>query len=60
LNDKNYSISAFLVPEDINDLGIAEEVVSFSIEDNGEMRKEYSGDWWGLIRPKLSWKTESL
>lgn len=60
LNDKNYSISAFLVPENMADLGIVEEVLSFAIEDSGEMRKEYSGDWWGLIRPQLAWQTTAL
>ncbi len=60
LNDKNYIISAFLVPEDMEDIGIAEEVLSFSIEETGEMRKEYTGDWWGIIRPKLSWKTQPI
>jgi lipopolysaccharide transport system ATP-binding protein len=60
LNEKTYSISAFLVPEDINDLAIAEEVLSFSLTDTGNMRKEYGGDWIGLIRPKMSWKTSFI
>jgi len=58
LNEKNYSISAFLVPEDVNDMEVAEEVLSFSVTDTGEMRKEYGGDWIGLIRPKMAWSTE--
>ncbi|MBO0357381.1 ATP-binding cassette domain-containing protein [Hymenobacter sp. BT186] len=60
LNEKTYSISAFLVPEDAADMEIAEEVLSFSVTDTGEMRKEYGGDWWGLIRPKMAWSTERV
>lgn len=60
LNDKTYTISVFLVPEDATDMGIAEDVLSFSITDTGEMRKEYGGEWWGLIRPKMAWHTSFL
>jgi lipopolysaccharide transport system ATP-binding protein len=60
LNEKSYSISAFLVPEDASDMAAAEEVLSFSITDTGEMRKEYGGDWIGLIRPKMMWSTNPM
>ena len=60
LNDKSYKISAFLVPEDSNQMAIVEEALSFRILDTGEMRKEYSGEWWGQIRPKLFWGSEFL
>lgn len=60
LNEKTYSISAFLVPNDFNDLTIAPEVLSFSVIDTGEMRKEYGGDWIGLIRPRLMWRTQFI
>jgi hypothetical protein len=39
------------------DLGIAENAISFAVEETGEMRKEYTGEWIGLIRPKLNWET---
>lgn len=60
LNDKHYKISAFLVPENIQEIAIAEEVLHFSVIETGEMRKEYSGEWWGQIRPKMNWRTESI
>jgi lipopolysaccharide transport system ATP-binding protein len=60
LNDKSYKISAFLVPENENEIAIVEEALSFNILDTGEMRKEYSGGWTGQIRPKMSWKSEFL
>jgi len=61
LNDKNYRISAFLVPDNSMDkMAITESVLSFSIVETGEMRKEYTGEWIGVVRPKLYWDTERL
>jgi lipopolysaccharide transport system ATP-binding protein len=60
LNEKTYSINAFLVPLDANDVATVEEALSFTVTDTGEMRKEYGGDWWGLIRPRLAWTTEFI
>lgn len=60
LNEKTYIVNAFLVPSDANDLAIVEEALSFSVTDTGEMRKEYGGDWAGLIRPKMAWNTNFL
>ena len=60
LNDKNYSITAFLVTDDMSDMAVTERVLSFSVVETGEMRKEYAGEWIGLVRPKLAWHTQSL
>lgn len=60
LNSRSYSINAFLVPQDMSDMGIAENVLSFTMEETGEMRKEYTGEWIGMIRPKLFWQTERI
>jgi lipopolysaccharide transport system ATP-binding protein len=60
LNDKHYKISAFLVPENIHEMAIAEEVLSFSVIETGEMRKDFMGVWIGQIRPKMAWHTEYL
>jgi lipopolysaccharide transport system ATP-binding protein len=35
-------------------------VLQFDIQDDIEMRKEYSGEWIGAIRPKLDWKTMQI
>jgi lipopolysaccharide transport system ATP-binding protein len=48
------------VPENFNDLAIVEDALAFSVSETGEMRKEYTGGWAGLIRPKMAWKTEFL
>ena len=60
LNEKTYSVSAYLVPQDTNDMAVAQEALSFTVVDTGEMRKEYGGDWAGLIRPKMAWETTFL
>ncbi|PZP39661.1 MAG: ABC transporter ATP-binding protein [Pseudopedobacter saltans] len=60
LNNKSYFLSFFLVPKDPSDIGIAEKVISFTITETGEMRKEYTGDWWGDVRPRLAWRTEKI
>lgn len=60
LNESSYSISAFLVPENFDDLTIVENALNFTVIDTGEMRKEFNGEWAGLIRPKLTWTTEII
>jgi lipopolysaccharide transport system ATP-binding protein len=60
LNEKSYNINAFLVPRDPSDMAIVENAISFTVTDTGEMRKEYGGDWVGLIRPKMAWSTQQV
>lgn len=57
LNDHNYSISVFIVPDTIYDMTIVPNALSFQVTDTGEMRGEYSGFWMGQIRPKMKWET---
>ena len=35
-------------------------VISLDVQDDPDMRTEYSGEWIGAIRPKLAWETEKL
>jgi lipopolysaccharide transport system ATP-binding protein len=61
LNEKVYRLNAFLIPDNkTNDMTEAYDVLEFKVTDNGEMRKEYSGEWIGLVRPKLNWQTTKL
>ena len=57
LNNKHYRISTFLCTEDVHNMAIVQEALSFSVTDTGEMSKEFTGEWWGLIRPKMQWNT---
>ena len=52
----NYN--AFVLTDVVNIHARADEVVSFSVHETGEMRKEYTGVWIGVVRPKLEWHTE--
>lgn len=60
LNNKSYKISAFLCTETMQDIAITDEVIGFNVVDTGAMSREYSGDWWGMIRPRMDWKTEFI
>ncbi len=61
LNDVSYRINVFLFPENnYMDMAIVEDALSFSVLETGEMRKEYTGLWMGLIRPKVGWETKIL
>ena len=60
LNETSYKISAFLVPPNTAEMAIAEEVLSFNVNETGAMTQEYSGTWIGQIRPKLDWNTEII
>lgn len=61
LNDGFYSVNVILAETQsgtfTNHL-IEEGAVSFRLVDTGAMRKEYSGVWPGVVRPRLDWKTE--
>jgi lipopolysaccharide transport system ATP-binding protein len=35
-------------------------VVEFEVHEAGELRVDYFGDWPGVVRPSLEWKTEHL
>jgi lipopolysaccharide transport system ATP-binding protein len=36
------------------------EVLSFIVHETGVMKKEYSGKWGGVIRPRFAWDTKFL
>ncbi|MDN3688858.1 ABC transporter ATP-binding protein [Cyclobacterium jeungdonense] len=57
LNEGIYFANAILLQNSSNIVAFAKEAVVFNVIDSGEMRKEYLGDWLGVIRPKLVWTT---
>ena len=60
LNDDRYSVTA-IVGKGANDTQILEDyVVSFTVHDSGEMRKENPNGYLGTVRPKLAWDTEYI
>lgn len=60
LNDDCYSVDV-AVENARNEREVhAEGVISFTVYETGEMKKEYSGHWVGIVRPKLAWRTERI
>lgn len=60
LNEGTYAISVFILTDAINIEVSAHEIISFTVHDTGAMRKEYSGPWIGVVRPRLAWQTTYL
>jgi lipopolysaccharide transport system ATP-binding protein len=60
LNEGMYSINAIILSDVTQTEARIDEVISFTVHENGEMRKEYGGGWIGVVRPKLAWQTEYL
>lgn len=60
LNQGFYSIAA-IVGKNIHETIVLQDyAVTFEVHDSGEMRKEFLGQWWGSVRPKLAWSTEYM
>ncbi|MFH1446420.1 MAG: hypothetical protein ABIG43_03300, partial [Chloroflexota bacterium] len=61
LNTGMHSISLYINGTMASDTIVVEHsVISFDVQDDLDMRTEYSGEWPGAIRPKFAWKTEQL
>jgi len=60
LNEGRYSINAVVLTDISHIEALAHEAVSFMVHETGEMRREYGGNWLGVVRPKLAWQTEYL
>jgi lipopolysaccharide transport system ATP-binding protein len=60
LNETTYSITVVIL-SDIHDVHlIADEIISFTTLDNSTMRRDYTGPWMGIVRPRLDWRTEQI
>nr|WP_317173760.1 polysaccharide ABC transporter ATP-binding protein [Adhaeribacter radiodurans] len=60
LNEGSYIINAWILENVSATAAEVKESLMVTIVDNGEMRKEYTGEWFGLVRPKLEWHTTAL
>jgi len=60
LNEGMYHVNAIVLTNVTEIHARVNEAVSFVVHDTGEMRKEYTGGWLGVVRPKLEWRTEML
>ena len=60
LNEGRYIITAIVGKVPSRTIALEEDLLSFDVHDTGEMRKEFSGGWLGVIRPRLAWHTEQV
>ncbi len=60
LNDGTYLVTA-IVGRGISDTqAMANPALSFKVRDTGEGRGGYQGEWAGVVRPWLNWRSEPL
>ena len=60
LNDGRYSINA-IVLSNVTHIEVSQRLaLTFNTHDSGAMRREYTGHWLGVVRPKLKWRTIHL
>ncbi|WP_296698042.1 ABC transporter ATP-binding protein [Thiocapsa sp. UBA6158] len=60
LNQGRYSINVIVLTDITNAEVFEKEVLTFTVHETGAMRKEYSGVWIGVVRPKLAWSTDLI
>jgi len=61
LNNGQHSISVFINRATASENIIAiRDALPFTVQDTGEMRKEFTGQWVGAVRPRLDWQTLQL
>ncbi|QHT65781.1 ATP-binding cassette domain-containing protein [Rhodocytophaga rosea] len=60
LNEGTYRINAWILENVSATAAEAKEPLMVTIVDTGEMRKEYTGEWFGVVRPKLEWYTKAI
>ena len=57
LNSDSYSIDIGIQNDRFEWIIWEKSILSFTIHETGEMKKEYTGKWAGVVRPKLKWAT---
>ncbi len=60
LNDGAFLINVAIMRSTRETEIFVREVIQFTAQDTGGMRREYTGHWIGVVRPRLGWKTESF
>jgi lipopolysaccharide transport system ATP-binding protein len=61
LNDDSYSVNFLTRHQNLLIKNVkSDAVISFMVHETGEMKKEFSGRWGGIIRPKLAWSTKHV
>jgi len=56
-NEGSFIVNVILLDEHAKRVLSIDRALQFTIVDTGDMRKEYSGTWMGMVRPRLPWST---
>ena len=60
LNDGHYSLKLFFVKDGGTVLAVLDELLSFAVQDDPTLRGDWYGQWPGVVRPLLAWKTAQI
>lgn len=60
LNDGTYRVELYVVKDSGIVIYKMEDILSFEIKDDPNMRGAWFGKWQGIIRPNLTWTTELI
>ncbi len=60
LNEGSYYVNILILSDVSSTIARIDNAISFSVVDSGDMRKEYTDGWLGVVRPKLEWETKFL
>ncbi len=60
LNEGRYTVDVSMT-NNISNLQLHQpDAITFHVYESGGMNKEYTGNWRGVVRPRLAWQTEQL
>jgi lipopolysaccharide transport system ATP-binding protein len=60
LNEGWYVVTLNLFGAGFSDQHLVREVLRLEIQDSGELRGDYFGPMYGIVRPDLAWRTETV
>ena len=60
LNAGTYYLRVLVLRDVMHIECVIEDALSFTVHDSGTMKQEYTGEWGGVVRPRLDWNTEHL
>jgi lipopolysaccharide transport system ATP-binding protein len=60
LNDGSYTVEVHVIKDFRNAILKFPDAVSFDVADDAKMRGNLLGKWYGVVRPRLQWKTELI
>jgi lipopolysaccharide transport system ATP-binding protein len=58
-NNGSYYITINFFGNRYTDAQTLHQILTLNINDSGTIRRDYDGNWSGVVRPDLQWKTYS-